>query len=79
MESTLRKHITLPKATLDFLEDYQQQQGLPNFSATIEAAANALKKQSVIAGYEQFAADYAVSNDMKKEAEVWLEHPMEEK
>jgi predicted KAP-like P-loop ATPase len=79
MESTLRKHITLPKSAYDFLEDYQQQKGLPNFSATIEAAVAALKQQSLIAGYEQFATDYATSKDMQKEAESWLELPMEDK
>lgn len=79
MKSTLRKHIILPKSTYDFLIDYQHRQGLPNFSSTIEAAAKALKQQSLIAGYEQFAADYAASEDMQKEADAWLNLPMEEK
>ena len=78
MESTLRKHITLPKSTYDFLTDYQRRENLSNFSATIEAAAEALKKQSLIAGYEQFAADYAASETMQKEAEAWLDKPMED-
>jgi hypothetical protein len=79
MESTLRKHITLPKSAYEFLENYQQREGLPNFSATIEAAVNALKKQSVIAGYEKFAADYATSKKMQQEAQEWLELPMEDR
>lgn len=79
MESTSRRHITLPKSTYEFLEDYQRREGLPNFSATIEAAVNALKKQSVVAGYEQFAADYAASKTMQKEADTWLDLPMEDK
>ncbi|MGL4611516.1 MAG: hypothetical protein ACRCYY_17855 [Trueperaceae bacterium] len=79
MESTLRKHITLPKSDYKFLEDYQRREGLPNFSASIEAAVNALKQQSLITGYKQFATDYAASKDMQKEASSWLEQPMEEK
>lgn len=79
MESTFRKHITLPKSTYDFLADYQRREGLANFSATIEVAVEALKKQSLIAGYEQFAADYAASEAMQEEAEAWLDRPMEER
>lgn len=79
MESTLRKHITLPKSAYEFLEDYQRREGLPNFSASVEAAVNALKRQSLVTGYRQFAADYAGSKEMQKEAEGWLEQPMEEK
>lgn len=79
MESTLRKHITLPKSAYEFLEDYQRREGLPNFSASVEAAVNALKQQSLVTGYKQFASDYAASKDMQKEAEDWLEQPMEEK
>lgn len=79
VENTLRKHITLPKSDYEFLENYQHRQGLPNFSATIEAAVAALKKQSLISGYEQFATDYAASKTMQKEADTWLDLPMEEK
>ena len=78
MEPTLRKHITLPKSTYDFLTEYQRREKLSNFSATIEAAVEALKKQSLISGYEQFAADYAASEKMQAEAEAWLDKPMEE-
>ncbi len=78
MNTTLRKHITLSKSVCDFLEDYQRREGLPNFSATIEAAVKALKQQSLIAGYEQFAADYAASKEMQREAEIWLEQPMKQ-
>ena len=79
MESTLRKHITLPKSAYDFLAEYQQREGLANFSATVEAAVEALRKQSLIAGYKQFAADYAASREMQEEAETWLELPMEDR
>jgi hypothetical protein len=79
MESTLRKHITLPKSAYEFLEDYQRREGLPNFSASVEAAVNALKQQSLVAGYQQFTSDYAASKNMQKEAKDWLEQPMEEK
>lgn len=79
METTLRKHITLPKTVYDFLAEYQRREGLANFSATIEAAVEALKKQSLIAGYEQFAADYAASTAMQQEAETWLKVPMEDR
>jgi hypothetical protein len=79
MNNTQRRHIILPTSTLEFLEDYQRRQGLPNFSATIEAAVHALKRQSIIAGYDQFAADYATSKEMQKEADTWLDLPMEEK
>lgn len=78
MKITLRKHITLSKSVCDFLEDYQHREGLPNFSATIEVAVKALQRQNLIAGYEQFAADFAASQEMQKEAEDWLEQPMEE-
>ncbi len=38
----------------------------------------ALKRQNLIAGYEQFATDYAASAEMQREAEVWLDKPMED-
>ena len=79
MENPLRKHITLPKSAYDFLRDYQRREGLATFSATIEVAVTALKKQSLIAGYEQFAADYVASRDMQIEADTWLELPMEDR
>ena len=77
MENTLRKHITLPKATYDFLEAYQEKQGLANFSATVEAAVEALRQQTLVAEYKQFAEDYAASPDMRREAESWLSLPLE--
>ena len=79
MENTLRKHITLPKATYEFLSSYQRQAGLANFSATIEAAADALKQQSLRAAYDEFASDFANSPTMQKEAEGWLNLPMDDK
>jgi hypothetical protein len=39
----------------------------------------ALKQQSLVTDYKQFASDYAASKDMQKEAENWLEQPTEEK
>ncbi len=79
METPLRKHITLPKSAYEFLRDYQRSEGLATFSATVEAAVEALKKQSLVAGYEQFAADYAASRDLQEEAETWLDLPVEER
>ncbi len=78
MESTLRKHITLPKSAYDFLLEYQRHRGLANFSATIEAAVEALRQQSLITEYRQFASDYANSEEMQEEAETWLALPMED-
>ncbi len=46
-----------------------------NFSVKDDEA---LKKQDLISGYEQFAADYAASEAMQKEAEAWLNKPMED-
>jgi hypothetical protein len=78
MENTQRRHITLPTSTLEYLEDYQRLKGLPNFSATIEAAVQALKKENLISGYKEFANNYANSKKMQEEAESWLELSMEE-
>ena len=78
IEPTLRKHITLTQSTYKFLTEHQHREKLPSFSAAIEAAAEALKKQDLIAGYEQFAADYAASKEMKEEAAAWLNKPMED-
>ena len=77
METTLRKHVTLPKATYDFLESYRRKQGLANFSATVEAAAEALKQQTLVGEYKQFADDYTASQEMQREAESWLSLPIE--
>lgn len=64
MEPTLRKHITLPKSACDFLDNYQRREGLVNFSAAVDAAVAVLKKHSLAADYEQFAADYAAFEEM---------------
>lgn len=77
MESALRKHITLPKSAYDFLSDYRRREGLSSFSAAVEAAVEALRKQSLIVGYQRYAADYAASKEMQEEAETWLGLPME--
>ena len=45
------------------------------FAAEWERRLLTVKKQSLIAGYEQFAADYAASEEMQKEAENWLGRP----
>jgi hypothetical protein len=76
MNESHRKHVSLSQEVIAFLESYQRTHGLPNFSATIERAADALKRESLIEGYEQFAADYSASSDMQREAETWLEAPM---
>jgi hypothetical protein len=76
MNETHRKHISLSHEVNLFLENFQRDHQLPNFSATIEHAANALKREMLIAGYEQFASDYANSKEMQIEAQTWLEAPM---
>jgi hypothetical protein len=76
MNETHRKHISLSHEVNSFLENFQREHRLPNFSATIEHAANALKREMLIVGYEQFASDFANSFEMQIEAQTWLELPM---
>jgi hypothetical protein len=76
MSDSHRKHVSLSEEAIGFLESYQRTHALPNFSATVERAAAALKREALIAGYEQFAADYAASSKMQLEAQSWLEAPM---
>jgi hypothetical protein len=76
MNETHQKHISLSHEVNSFLESFQREHGLPNFSATIEYAANALKRETLIVGYEQFANDFANSNEMQFAAQTWLELPM---
>ena len=67
---------------LDYLaSDMSEEEILEDFpdltptdlKACIAFAAEALEKQSLIAGYEQFTTDYAASEEMQKEAESWLD------
>jgi hypothetical protein len=76
MNDSHRKHVSLSQEAIVFLESYQRTHALPNFSATVERAAAALKREALIEGYEQFAADYAAYPEMQLEAESWLEAPM---
>ena len=76
MNDSRRRHVSLSPEAIVFLESYQRTHALPNFSATVERAAAALKREALIEGYEQFAADYATSLDMQREAESWLAAPM---
>ena len=76
MRVSYRKHVSLSEEAIAFLESYQRTHQLPNFSATIERAAQALKRQTMIEGYEQFAVDYASSSELQQEAQSWLEIPM---
>jgi hypothetical protein len=76
MNETHRKHVSLSQEVVVFLENFQREHRLPNFSATIEHAANALKREMLITGYEQFANDFANSFEMQIEAQTWLETPM---
>ena len=43
------------------------------FAAEWERRLFTVKKQSLIAGYEQFAKDYAASEDMQRETKIWLD------
>ncbi len=76
MNDPQRKHVSLTQEVLFFLESYQRDHDLPNFSVTVERAAAALKREALIEGYEQFAADYIASTAMQSEAENWLSAPM---
>jgi hypothetical protein len=71
-----RKHVSLSQQAIVFLESYKRTHALPNFSATVERAASALKREALIEGYEQFAADHVVFLEMQLEAESWLAAPM---
>ncbi len=73
-----RRHVTLSPEIVAYLEQYQQAHGLPNFSATVEAAAQALRRFERVQSYEEFARDYAEDPAMQEEAEPWLNAPMEE-
>ncbi len=79
MNETHRKHVSLSHEVNSFLENFQRDHQLPNFSATIEHAANALKREMLIAGYEQFANDFANFKEMQIDAQTWLEAPMLER
>jgi hypothetical protein len=76
MSDSHRKHVSLSEEAIVFLESYQRTHQLPNFSATVERAAQALKRQTMIEGYEQFAFDYANSSELQQDAQSWLEIPM---
>ena len=76
MNDAARKHVSLSRETVFFLEIYQRDYDLPNFSATLERAAVALKREVLKTGYEAFAADYSASTAMQSEAESWLSAPM---
>ena len=76
MNESHRKHISLSKEATVFLESYQRTHRLANFSATIERAAQALKRQTMIEGYEQFTLHYADSSELQREAQSWLEIPL---
>jgi hypothetical protein len=41
MNETRRKHVSLSQEVIVFLENFQREHQLPNFSATIEHAVNA--------------------------------------
>ena len=78
MQPTQRRHVTLKDPTAQFLEQYQRLHKLPHFSASVEAAVEALRRQTLSEGYTAFARDYEASAEMQREAELWLERPMEE-
>ena len=72
---SMKTRFFIPKNRF-FLEIYQRDHDLPNFSATLERAAVALKREALKTGYEAFAADYSASTAMQSEAESWLSAPM---
>ena len=76
MNGSHRKHVSLSEEAIVFLESYQRTHQLPNFSATIERAAQALKRQTIIEGYEQFARDYDNTSELQLDAQSWLDIPM---
>lgn len=78
MEPAERRHVTLPAQTITYLENYRRNKGLASFSATIEAAAEALRAQELEASYKAFTAEYEQDSDEQREAEEWLGMPMDE-
>ena len=74
-----KRHVTLSPEIVAYLEKYQQAHGLPNFSATVEAAAQALQRFERVQSYEEFVRDYTEDPTMQEEAETWLNLPMEER
>jgi hypothetical protein len=78
MTNAHRKHVVLPPQTVTFLEEYQNRHHLGSFSATIEAAAQALRQQELQREYQQYAHDYAQDAQEQKSADAWLGFPMEE-
>ena len=78
MTQTHRKHVVVPQDTLSFLEAYQLKHGLPSFSATIEAAAQALRQQELRQAYEQYSQEYAADSQAQADADAWLDFPMQE-
>lgn len=78
MSQAHRKHVVFDPQVISFLEHYQQRHNLPSFSAAVEAAAHALRRQELRTEYEQFARDYAQDREAQTEAEAWLGLPMQE-
>lgn len=78
MAEAQRKHVVVPVQTLQFLEEYQKKHRLPSFSATIEAAAQALQQSELRLAYEAYAREYEQDEQAQAEAQAWLEFPMQE-
>ena len=78
MTNAHRKHVVLPPQTVAFLEEYQNRHHLGSFSATIEAAVQALRQQELQKEYQQYALDYAQNPQEQQSADAWLGFPMEE-
>ncbi|WP_157463473.1 hypothetical protein [Deinococcus pimensis] len=78
MTSAHRRHVSLSPEAARFLEEYQHTHDLPNFSATVEAAVEALRRLEIIEGYQAFARDFAADPAMQEEARRWLDIPMDE-
>jgi hypothetical protein len=78
MTNAHRKHVVLPPQTVTFLEEYQSRHHLGSFSATVEAAVQALRQQELQREYQQYALDYARDTQEQQSADAWLGFPMEE-
>lgn len=70
--------MTLRAETVRFLEAYRRHNGLPSFSATVEAAVDALQALELERAYREFAVGYEQDAEQQREAEAWLDMPMDE-
>ena len=72
MTNAQRKHVLLPAQIAAFLEDYQARHHLGSFSASVEAAARALRQQELEHSYREYAQECTQDAQAQQEAERWL-------